>query len=204
MKKFLIIILILLMVILVDNIQAKLFNNSPFIKTVENYENKNIIKKEKGIFVYTYIFSNGKKETVYKWSKYNPLKEKIKDSNEYEKKEDNNMEKITNINVIINNKKYNASIEENETTQKFIDKLPQKFNMEELNGNEKYIYMDFSLPTFSTKPKQIKKGDIMLYGDDCLVIFYKTFSTNYSYTKIGHIDNLPDLGKNNIIVSFEK
>lgn len=35
-------------------------------------------------------------------------------------------------------------------------------------------------------------------------IFYKSFETSYNYTKIGHIDNLPVLGNNNIIVIFEK
>ena len=64
--------------------------------------------------------------------------------------------------------------------------------------------MDNSLPTNSTNPKHIKSGDIMLYGNNCLVIFYKSFDTNYSYTKIGHIDNLPDLGIDNITVKFER
>ena len=40
----------------------------------------------------------------------------------------------------------------------------------------------------------------MLYGNNCLVIFYKTFETSYSYTKIGHIDNLEDLGNEDITV----
>ena len=117
---------------------------------------------------------------------------------------DNIMENVTNINVSINNKKYNVIIENNESAKSFINLLPQEFNMQELNGNEKYVYMDSSLPTNPIKPKHIKSGDIMLYGSDCLVIFYKSFDTNYSYTKIGHIDNLPDLGNDSIIAKFEK
>ena len=111
---------------------------------------------------------------------------------------------MENVNVIINSQKYNATIENNKTAKKFISLLPQEFSMKELNGNEKYIYMDNSLPTNSINPKHIESGDIMLYGDDCLVIFYKSFDTNYGYTKIGHIDNLPDLGNDNVSVKFEK
>ncbi len=118
--------------------------------------------------------------------------------------EKDNMDLITSIHVVIDDKKYVARIDTNETAQTFVNKLPQSFDMSELNGNEKYIYMDFSLPTNSSNPKHIVAGDIMLYGDDCLVIFYKSFDTNYRYTKIGHIDNLEELGNDKVTVTFEK
>ena len=108
-----------------------------------------------------------------------------------------------NINVVIDKKTYNAKLEENETAQYFIKMLPQEYNMSELNGNEKYIYLDETLPTNSYNPKHIEKGDIMLYGNNCLVVFYKSFDTSYSYTKIGHIENLPDLEDKNITIKFE-
>lgn len=111
---------------------------------------------------------------------------------------------VKEIKVIINNQEYNATIEDNETATYFINKRPQEFKMSELNGNEKYIYMDYQLPTNSFNPKTIEAGDIMLYGNNCLVVFYKSFTTSYSYTKIGHIDNLPDLGNDNITIKFER
>ena len=113
-------------------------------------------------------------------------------------------EKVLNIKVNINNKTYNLSLENNNTVKEFINLLPQEFNMTELNGNEKYVYLDNSLTTNASNIKRINKGDVMLYGDDCLVIFYKSFDTSYSYTKIGHIDNLEDLGNSTIKVKFEK
>ena len=115
-----------------------------------------------------------------------------------------NDEKVNNINVIINDKNYNLKLENNNTAKELSDLLPQEFNMSDLNGNEKYVYMDKSLITNSYNPKHIEKGDVMLYGDNCLVIFYKSFDTSYSYTKIGHIDNLDELETGNIIVKFEK
>ena len=104
--------------------------------------------------------------------------------------------------MLKNENEYNITLEENETTKEFIKMLPQEYTMKELNGNEKYIYLDKSLPTDSYNPKQINKGDVMLFGDNCLVIFYKSFNTNYSYTKIGHIDNLSELSKDDIKVKF--
>ena len=119
-------------------------------------------------------------------------------------KESDEMEKNTEVRVIINNKEYKAILEENETVSKLMEFLPKEFNMSELNGNEKYAYLDSSLPTNSYRPNHINAGDVMLYGSDCLVVFYKSFDTSYSYTKIGHIENLPDLGNSNITVKFEK
>jgi hypothetical protein len=46
----------------------------------------------------------------------------------------------------------------------------------------------------------------MLYGNNCIVIFYKTFTTSYAYTKIGRVKNLEGLegilGKGDVDVEF--
>ena len=110
--------------------------------------------------------------------------------------------KIT-LKISINNKTYEANLEQNETVKRFLEILPKEFNMSELNGNEKYVYLDNALPTNSYSPNHIEAGDIMLYGNNCLVIFYKSFDTPYSYTKIGHIQNFEDLGNKNVTIKFE-
>ena len=209
-KIFLIVFFVIVIVVLADTIQAKVFNNRPLLKITENCNYGNAYKKDNGIFVFTYIFSDETKKTVFKWEKYAPpidnnnINSNSVDDINNKNEVDEIMENSLNISVSINDQKYNATIENNETTETFINQLPQEFNMKELNGNEKYVYMDNSLPTNSTNPKHIKSGDIMLYGSNCLVIFYKSFDTNYSYTKIGHIDNLPDLGNDSVTVKFEK
>ena len=119
-------------------------------------------------------------------------------------KSNNSNEVIKSVKAIINGKEYVINLEDNETANSFANLLPQELNMSELNGNEKYIYLDTTLPTNPSNPKRINVGDVMLYGDNCLVIFYKSFDTSYSYTKIGHIDNLPNLGNDSISVRFEK
>lgn len=113
-------------------------------------------------------------------------------------------EVISSMKIIINENEYILNLDNNETAISFVNTLPQEFNMSELNGNEKYVYLNNDLPTNSYSPKHINAGDVMLFGNNCLVIFYKSFDTVYSYTKIGHIDNLPDLGNNNILVKFQQ
>ena len=108
------------------------------------------------------------------------------------------------VKVLINNDEYTIDLEDNETAKAFVELLPLKIDMKELNGNEKYYYLNKSLPSDSSNIKKITAGDVMLYGDDCLVIFYKSFNTSYSYTKIGHINNLKDLGNNNVSIKIYK
>lgn len=79
--------------------------------------------------------------------------------------------------------------------------------MGELNGNEKYYYLPDRLQTSASNPGTIHTGDLMLYGSDCLVLFYKTFATSYSYTRLGRLDNTSGLeaalGRGEVTVSFE-
>lgn len=127
-----------------------------------------------------------------------------KNNDNLNKTNNNSSEEINTMKAIINDNEYIINLEANETAKSFINILPKELIMNELNGNEKYIYLDTTLPTNEFNPKKINAGDVMLYGNNCLVIFYKSFDTTYSYTKIGHIDNLDDLGNGSIIVKFEK
>ena len=117
---------------------------------------------------------------------------------------DKQNEVIDEVKVLIDNNEYNINLEDNETAKTFVNMLPQEYNMNELNGNEKYVYLNSSLPVDAINVGYINAGDVMLYGDNCLVIFYKSFKTSYSYTKIGHIDNLDDLGNGSINIKIVK
>lgn len=112
------------------------------------------------------------------------------------------------ITVKVGEKSFSAQLYDNETAKAFYDKLPLTLDMSELHGNEKYFYLESSLPTESVNIGDIKIGDIMLYGDNCIVLFYDSFSTNYSYSKIGYIENTTDLadavGSGNITIKFDK
>lgn len=113
---------------------------------------------------------------------------------------------MQNIIITIENKKYEAILYDNSTTKELIKKFPITITMGDLNGNEKYYNFSKSFSTSSENVANINKGDIMLFGDNCLVIFYKSFSTRYRYTKLGYIKNLEDLenslGKGDIEITF--
>ena len=119
------------------------------------------------------------------------------------KKQDKD-EEINEVKVVIDEKEYIINLEKNETAKSFVNLLPKEYKMNDLHNNEKYIYINESLPTNSSNPGRINAGDVMLYGNNCIVIFYKSFDTEFDYTKIGHIDNLPDLGSGSITVKLEK
>lgn len=114
---------------------------------------------------------------------------------------------MQNIIITIKNKKYEAILYDNSTTKELIKKFPITITMSDLNGNEKYYNFSKSFSTSSKNVANINKGDIMLFGDNCLVIFYKSFSTHYKYTKLGYIKNTEDLeisfGKGDISITFE-
>lgn len=111
-------------------------------------------------------------------------------------------ETAVNIEIIVNEHSFSATLYDNETARAFAETLPLGLDMSELNGNEKFFYLSEDLPKNPSVPNKINAGDIMLYGGNCLVIFYESFSTSYSYTPIGTIDDprglAEVLGKGNI------
>lgn len=97
------------------------------------------------------------------------------------------------MNLTINNEVFEVELMENATTEELCNHLPLEITMSELNDNEKYFYLDFHLPTDKFSPVTIEAGDVMLYQDNCLVIFYESFSSPFFYTRIGKIKNTEKL-----------
>jgi len=109
--------------------------------------------------------------------------------------------------ITVGSKVFTATLSDNATATTFKTMLPLTVNMTELNHNEKYADLAGDLPRKASNPGTIHTGDLMLYGTNTLVLFYKTFSTSYSYTRIGKVDDpsgLADaLGARNVTVTFE-
>lgn len=112
------------------------------------------------------------------------------------------------IKISVGGKIFNATLEDNPTTQELLKNFPLEVKMTELNGNEKYYKFSKNFPSNDKKVGKISTGDIMLYSSSYLVIFYKDFPTNYSYTRLGKIENFSELakilGNENIVVKFEE
>lgn len=116
--------------------------------------------------------------------------------------------KTDSIIVKIGDFRYTAALEDNETAHAFAALLPITITMNELNGNEKYGNLSQNLPTGTFRPGQINEGDLMLFGSNCIVLFYKSFTTGYSYSRIGKITETSGLaqavGNGDITVVFER
>ncbi len=70
LKITLIVIGVLLCLVIVDTLQAKIFNNAPLLKIRENLDGGNTDYIDKGIFVNFYHCNNDEKNTTWKWTKY--------------------------------------------------------------------------------------------------------------------------------------
>lgn len=122
---------------------------------------------------------------------------------ETNKTEENAMPQLK---IEVGGQTFTATLLDNPTTRALLERLPITVSMGELNGNEKYYYIPESLPNDPQRPGNIHAGDLMLYGSDCLVLFYESFSSGYSYTRLGSVDNSAGLaaalGSGSVEVTF--
>ncbi|MDN3673525.1 cyclophilin-like fold protein [Flavobacterium branchiarum] len=119
----------------------------------------------------------------------------------------NNEVMNSKIRIKIGLKTFSVTLSDNATGVAFKAMLPMKIIMKELNGNEKYFNLSDNLPVNTSNLLNIQNGDLMLYGNNTLVLFYKSFTTSYSYTNLGRIDDTTGLndalGAGDVEVLFE-
>jgi hypothetical protein len=86
-------------------------------------------------------------------------------------------------------RRFAVTLSDNAAARTFAAQLPLTLDMGELNGNEKHAELPTPLPAKASRPGTIREGDLMLYGADTLVVFYATFTSSYSYTRLGRVDD---------------
>ena len=107
------------------------------------------------------------------------------------------------IKVIINGNEYEMILENNLSALDLLSISPLEMEMEDLNNNEKYYYLSYSLTESDSYYGNINAGDVMLYESNCIVIFYKDAEIDYGYIKLGHINGLEELNTDPISVTFK-
>ena len=110
--------------------------------------------------------------------------------------------------MTIGEHRFAMTLADSEAARAFVAMLPLTLDMEELNGNEKHGELPKALPTAASRPGTIRNGDILLWGSRTLVVFYQTFDSSYSYTRVGRVDDptglAQTLGRRGVRVMFSK
>ena len=110
--------------------------------------------------------------------------------------------------LLIGEKKFPFILENNNAANQLKEKLSIKLKMSGSVSHEKYYKFSDSFETNTYTPGTIEIGDILLYKDDHLVLFYETFTSTYSYTRLGKVtstDGLKEtLGSGDVTVCWCK
>lgn len=116
--------------------------------------------------------------------------------------------KTSAILMIVGERRFTVNLADNATARAFADMLPLSLDMPDLNANEKHVDLPEALPANASRPGMIHSGDIMLYGSQTLVVFYKNFPSSYSYSRIGGVDDpsglAQALGQGSVRIGFVK
>ncbi|UVM01791.1 hypothetical protein LOY41_10980 [Pseudomonas atacamensis] len=108
--------------------------------------------------------------------------------------------------MTVGEQRFAIALDDNPSTRQLLTRLPLSLDMADLHGNEKYATVQPPLPTQPYRPGTIHSGDFLLYGDDTLVVFYKTFDSSYRYSRLGRIERPQDLaevlGRGDVRVTF--
>ena len=92
------------------------------------------------------------------------------------------------ISIIVENKTFDAVLYDVKAAEEFYSMLPLTMDMSAM-PHEKYFYLNRNLTSEPRKVENIEEGDMMLWGNNCFVLFYESFSSSYSYTKLGKLEN---------------
>ena len=110
--------------------------------------------------------------------------------------------------MTVGTQRFAVVLADTQAARAFAARLPLTVDLTDLNGNEKKFDLPDALPASASRPGTIRNGDLMLYGTRTLVLFYLTFDSPYSYTRLGRVED-PDglaqaLGPGDVSVGFSR
>lgn len=125
---------------------------------------------------------------------------------EQEVQNEQSQNEIPQMKIQIGEYIFYASLENNTSVDALIQMMketPIVINMRDYSGFEKVGSLGTTLPD-SNSQITTQAGDIVLYNHDQIVVFYG--SNSWSYTKIGHVNDLTDwekaLGNGDVEITF--
>lgn len=109
--------------------------------------------------------------------------------------------------VSAHGKAFSAKFHNNALAKAIASQMPFTLDMSDFLGQEKVASLRFDLPNATTEtPSTIGPGEIYLWSENQLVLFYTTFSNSYSYVPIGYIEDVAGLiealGSGSVAITF--
>lgn len=107
------------------------------------------------------------------------------------------------VRLEIGGRTFTATLEDNEAARVLCDMLPLSLDFRDYGGFEKVASLPHRLPSHD-RQMSTSAGDIVLYSSNQIVVFYG--GNSWSYTKLGHIDDVEGLtealGRGNVEITF--
>lgn len=107
------------------------------------------------------------------------------------------------VRLEIGGRTFTATLEDNEAARALCDMLPLTLDFNDYGGFEKVASLPRRLPS-QDRQMRTSAGDIVLYLSNQIVVFYG--GNSWSYTKLGHIDDVEGLtealGRGNVEITF--
>jgi len=108
------------------------------------------------------------------------------------------------VTITVGGATFAATLLDTRAAAAFQAMLPLTMDMTDLNANEKLHDLPRDLPGDPVTPGTIHNGDVMLYGSNTVVLFYKTFPTTYSYRVDDPEGLAATLGPGDVTVTFAR